>query len=119
MLRWLHPELIPHPAGCEHDRRFAGRRVLRFDPVHQPRPEHFAAVGNRRRQHRHLQRRHQHRILADAEVGRVAIGPASARVRVGKCPAVSCRSGKSDLFAQMKPVPQPNNTFRLRSAVRW
>ena len=47
---------IPNPAARKDHRWHAQRRVRRFDAVHQPRPQHVAAVGQRGRQHGYLQR---------------------------------------------------------------
>ena len=41
--------VVAHHAGRKIGHRFTGRRVLRLNPVNQPRPQHLSAVGNRRK----------------------------------------------------------------------
>ena len=105
-LRGLHAQLIPHPAAGKDDRRLARGGVRRFDPVHQPRPEHLAAVGDGRGHHGHLQRRDGHRALADAEVGGVAHRTSSAptllEARENARRLLACR--QAGAFAEVQPL---------------
>ena len=70
--------MISHEAGGKIGHRFAASRILRFNPLDQPRPQNRTAIGDGRIGDGYLHRRHGHFTLPETNVCRVAITPVRA-----------------------------------------